>query len=49
MEAGDLVELFSIVSVSGVYPFISQEYASNKRIMRDISLGACKQAKEKFK
>ncbi len=32
--------LLGIVSVREVYPFISQEYASNKRIMRDISLGA---------
>jgi len=42
------IELCGIVSVGEAYSFISQEYASNKRIMRDISLTACKQAKEMF-
>ena len=41
--------LSAVMSVSGVYLSISQEYTSNKRIMRDISYAACKQAKELFK
>jgi hypothetical protein len=41
-------EVCGIVSIGEVYSFISQEYGSNKWIMRDISLRARKRAKEMF-